>query len=147
MSQVKSCLFTIHIDELVALYIPIHKWWKSVMKFWCFLINVDVPKVLKMSPHFQKWWDKFPLIWKLGRTLLTTICFVVVVDFLVDIQWFLTKLTFLTNMAILKKLFWTDMKLLQYYLCGRRPEYTGGIHCPLSKLTTWPPHITELGIT
>ena len=34
-------------------------------KCWCFLlyyryINVDVPKVLKMSPHFQRWWNKCP---------------------------------------------------------------------------------------
>ena len=44
MSQVMSCLFIIHIDELVWLEVPIHKWWKRVMnfdvlillhKFWC----------------------------------------------------------------------------------------------------------------
>jgi len=27
-------------------------------------INFDVPKVLKMSPYFQRWWDKFPLIFE-----------------------------------------------------------------------------------
>jgi len=31
MSQVMSCLFTIHIDELVGLEVPIHKRWKRVM--------------------------------------------------------------------------------------------------------------------
>ena len=27
-------------------------------------ILFDVPKVLKMSPHFQRWWDKCPLIFR-----------------------------------------------------------------------------------
>ena len=69
MSQVMSCLFTIHIDDLMGLEVPIHKRWKHVMNFDVFLsyyryINVDVPKVLKMSPHFQRWLDKCPLIFE-----------------------------------------------------------------------------------
>jgi len=44
MSQVMSCLFIIHTDELVGLEVPIHKRWKLVMavdvtiilhKLWC----------------------------------------------------------------------------------------------------------------
>jgi len=31
MSQVMSCSFAIHIDELVALEVPIHKRWKCVI--------------------------------------------------------------------------------------------------------------------
>ena len=33
MSQVMSCLFTIHIDELMGLDVPIHKRWKLVINF------------------------------------------------------------------------------------------------------------------
>ena len=40
MSQVMSCLFTIHIDELVGLEVPIYKRWKHVM-------NVDVFIILQ----------------------------------------------------------------------------------------------------
>jgi len=64
MSQVMSFSFTNHINELVALEVPIHKRWKRVMNFdvWLYYwhINFDVPKVLKMSPHF----------WILDRTLI-----------------------------------------------------------------------------
>jgi len=48
MSQVTSCSFTIHIDELVALEVPIYKRWKRVMNFdVCIILHkLDVPKVL-----------------------------------------------------------------------------------------------------
>ena len=65
MSQVMRCLFTIS-DELVAFEVPIYKRWKRVMNVDILLyyqhINFDVSKVLKMSPHLQRWWDKCPLI-------------------------------------------------------------------------------------
>jgi len=31
MSQVMSCPFIIHIDELIGIEVPIHKWWKRVV--------------------------------------------------------------------------------------------------------------------
>ena len=38
MAQVMSCLFTIHIDELVGLEVPIYKRLKRVMNFDAFII-------------------------------------------------------------------------------------------------------------
>ena len=69
MSQVMSCLFTIHIDELLK--IRGNPYINGVKLFWILMFilfyrhkNVDVPKVLKISPHFQRWWDKCPLIYE-----------------------------------------------------------------------------------
>ena len=48
-----------------------HTWTEIVLWILMFLfyaINFDVSKVLKMSPHFQRWWD-IPHFWILGRTL------------------------------------------------------------------------------
>ena len=33
MSQVMGCSFIIHINELMGLEVPIHKWWQHVINY------------------------------------------------------------------------------------------------------------------